>query len=91
MCDESDGVLRTTLAQNAGIVGGSFKRYKFRLTTKRRHVTSNARHYTESSQAVLMKALTLYTVLIHIPGTNRLNLGTVQITHNAPPVLGILN
>ena len=47
-------------AQNAhsqqGIVGGSFKRYKFRLTTKRRHVTSNAERYTESSQATSIKA-----------------------------------
>ena len=47
MCDESDDVLHTTLAQNAGIVGGSFKRYKFQLTTKRRHVASYMEHLSE--------------------------------------------
>ena len=57
-----------------GIVGGSFKRYKFRLTTKRRHVTSNARHYTESSQAVLIKALTIYSAGTY-PGNKSFEFG----------------
>ena len=52
MCDESDGVLRTTLAQNAGIVGGSFKRYKFQLTARRRHVASYMEHHSESLRVV---------------------------------------
>ena len=52
MCDESDGVLRTTLVQNAGIVGGSFKRYKFQLTTKRRHVASYMEHHSETLRVV---------------------------------------
>ena len=52
MCDESDGVLRTTLVQNAGIVGGSFKRYKFQLTARRRHVASYMEHHSESLKVV---------------------------------------
>ena len=52
MCDESDDVLHKTLAQNAGIVGGSFKRYKFQLTTKRRHVASYMEHHSESLRVV---------------------------------------
>ena len=48
MCDESDDVLHTTLAQNAGIVEGSFKRYKFQLTTKRRHVASYMADHSET-------------------------------------------
>ena len=52
MCDESDDVLHTTLAQNAGIVGGSFKRYKFQLTARRRHVASYMEHHSESLKVV---------------------------------------
>ena len=55
MCDESDDVLLTTLAQNAGIVGGSFKRYKFQLTTKRRHVASYMEHHSESLKVVFFQ------------------------------------
>ena len=55
MCDESDGVLRTTLAQNAGIVGGSFKRYKFQLTARRRHVASYMEHHSESLKVVFFQ------------------------------------
>ena len=49
-----------------GIVGGSFKRYKFRLTTQRRHVTSNAEHTTESSREAFIKALIYHAMHIVI-------------------------
>ena len=43
---------------------GSFKRYKFRLTTQRRHVTSNAEHTTESSREAFIKALIYHAMHI---------------------------
>ena len=55
MCDESDDVLHTTLAQSAGIVGGSFKRYKFQLTARRRHVASYMEHHSESLKVVFFQ------------------------------------
>ena len=56
MCDESDDVLHTTLARNAGIVEGSFKRYKFQLTTKRRHVASYMEYHSESLKVVFFSS-----------------------------------